>query len=124
MQIEATRDRIAHLRASLIQTPAADVSTRLQNLHEQLEELSRELVNDPIRERLSEPESPSIMSAVDRVVNLHWGTTQTPTQTQRASIASAATRYELFLPRLTALVGDVAQVTADVDGAGGPWVPR
>ena len=122
--VESTKDRIAHIRAALLQTPSASLFPDLQSLQRQLEGLRRELVGDPISERLSEPETPSIMSAVDRVAYMHSDTTQPPTQTQRTSIATAMARYESFTPRLAEVVEAVAQLTAEVDEAGGPWVPR
>ena len=125
--IERGQDRIRHLRAALLGTPPGDpgLHTRLETLHRRLEELNRRLGGDQVRERLHEAAEPSIRALVGRVMGHHWDTTQPPTQTQRSSVARAATAFEPLQAELSSLIdGDLAQLVADVDAAGGPWTPR
>jgi len=126
-QIKHVQRRIKHIRATLMQTPKAssDLFVDLETMHSRLEDLNRDLNGDPVKGAMSEPSATSIKSLVDRVVSHHWNTTQSPTQTHRASIERAKELFEPFEQLLAELVeNDLAQLVDKVDSAGGPWTLR
>lgn len=124
--VEQLRYRLRHLRAGLATTPAAgpDLFDRLDRCHHRLEAVSERLSGDPVRAELGEPTSPSIGELVGRASNLHWYTTAQPTATQRGAVERATAAHEALATDLDALTTEVAELTADVDRAGGPWTPR
>ena len=125
--IEGARDRLKHLRAALVHTPGetAELFRRLELIHRRLEECSRSLSGDPVREKLAEAADTSIRTLVDRVTTVHLHNTQPATQTQRSSIEQAATAFEPLADDLSSLIADdLAELVADIDRAGGPWTPR
>ena len=124
--VDATRERVKHLRAGLTATPSGvDLLPRLDELHRRLELLDSELRGDPVRRRLHVADSPSIHSLVERVATHHWETTTPPTATQRRSIERVAEVFDPLLVELAHLVDEaLAELTADADGAGSPWTPR
>jgi hypothetical protein len=125
-QIEATRNRILHLRAGMIATPAASgLLAKLDEVHRRLEALNVGINGDPVRERLAEPGHLSVRELVDRVAVHLVSTTGAPTQTQQSSIERAAAEFDPLRAELSALVEeDLARLVADFDDAGGPWTPR
>jgi photosystem II stability/assembly factor-like uncharacterized protein len=125
-QIEATRNRIRHLRAGIITTPGASgLLAELDDVHRRLEALNLRINGDPVRERLAEPGPASVRHLVDRVAGHLASTTAAPTQTQQSSIERAAAEFDPLRAELSALVEeDLARLIADFDAAGGPWTPR
>lgn len=125
-QIAAAKDRIRHLRAGIINTPGAEgLLSRLEQANRRLAELDQILNGDPIRQRLSEADRPSILGAVNRVAEFHGQTTGPPTATQRASVERASVTFETLVADLDQLLGtELSQIALDLDAAGGPFTPR
>ncbi len=125
-RLEAVRDQIRHLRAGAVEVAnAPELLARVDSAARTLEELSRVLHGDPIRQRLAEADVPSIQAQVERVAEFHGSTTGPPTDTQAASIADAQARFGPLVDELNRLVEDeLAQLAADLDAAGGSWTPR
>ncbi len=125
-EIEAARDRFRHLRVSLAAAPSAgpELFGRLDDVHRRIEAVAHSLTGDPVRARLHEPLAPSVRELADRVGGFDWFTTRPPTATQRASLARATAEFAPLRDDLTAALADLADVTAAIDDAGGPWTPR
>ena len=120
------RDRLRHMRAALVQTPRADPSlyARVDGLVGRLAALNMELSGDPARQRLDEATSPAIRGLVGSVIGGHWGTRQTPTAAQRASIQIATTAFADLSQRLAGLLDtDLVALEQDLEAAGAPWTP-
>ena len=124
--VDAARDRIKHIRATLRRTPPRDrdLFTRLEAAHREIEQLGRELNGDPVRERLSEAETPWISELVGRTVDFVWSTTESPTTTQRRAIDRAEDAFGPWQQRFDAAIADLDAVVADLDAAGGTWTRR
>ncbi|MCP3991874.1 MAG: glycosyl hydrolase, partial [Actinomycetia bacterium] len=125
-QLQTAGDKLKHLRAALVHTPGETTGLfqRLEVIHRRREELARFLSGDPVRQRLSEPAVPSIIALIERVMGSHFETTQPPTQAQRESIDRATAAFAAVTDDLRTLVDDLAELSADIDAAGGPWTPR
>ena len=124
-RVEASRDRIRHLRATIHATPnGAELVTSLEDLHRRNEELAGRLTGDPVREKLSEPDEPSIRGQVERVTGHHWRTTGAPTATQRQSIDLARAAFDGLRGSLDSVEAGLRGLAEDLDAAGGPWTPR
>ncbi len=126
-ELDAVRERIKHIRSTLRRTPPADPSliTRSEAAHRSIEQLGRELTGDPVRERLSEADVPSITELIGRTASMAWAiTTGPPTQTQRTAIDRAEEAFGPWWERFDAAVADLDAVVADLDAAGGTWTRR
>ncbi len=125
-EIERARDRLNHIRAALLETPATELSyfERLDQLSTRLEELSENLSGDSVRKEKAEPVELSLQMRLGRVAWIHWDTTQLPTKTQKSAIAVVADDFGAFQAELREyLVQDLAQFEADLEAAGAPWTP-
>lgn len=125
--IDLVRDRLEHLRAAIVRTPAGsdELFARFEAVHRRLEDLDRTLRGDPVRARLAEAPEASIRALIDRVMTHHVDTTQPPTRTQRRAVAQASAAFETFSSELATLIDtDLAWLVGAVDVAGGPWTPR
>jgi hypothetical protein len=125
-QVDEAQDRVRHLRAGLAATPEAgsELSARLDATHRALAGLRRRLVGDPVRQKLSEADEPSIDELVGRVMGFHWDTTGPPTATQRGAVDRAADAFEPLATELADLVAALTSLSVELDAAGGPWTPR
>jgi len=102
-ELERLEADLAQRRADLaLDATANDADfTRLDQIHRELRDIRLRLKGDPVRERLSEAQVPSITERVARISSHHWETTQPPTATQRASLERAAAAFAgLELPTL------------------------
>ncbi len=125
-EIGRSRERLDHLRAVLLQAPAADPALfrRIDDLTAALAALQTRLNGDESRRKLSEPATPSIQERVGRVKWGHWQTTQQPTTTQRRSFELAREDYGALRAELAALIEqDLPALEADLEAAGAPWTP-
>ncbi|MEM7585265.1 MAG: glycosyl hydrolase [Acidobacteriota bacterium] len=125
--LHEAQDRIAHLHVAWRDTPAADASLRdrLRALELELDDLSLELLGDPIAGRHSRPSSPSIFNRVDRVVSGHWAySTSSATTTQRRNYDTAAEAFGPLLERLHKLIGgELKAIEDELEAADAPWTP-
>ena len=96
----------------------------MESIHRTIEQLGRELNGDPVRERLSEADAPSISELVGRTTWSAWGTTAPPTTTQRTAVDRAETAFGPWRERFDVTVTDLDALTADLDAAGGTWTRR
>lgn len=125
-QINDVRDQLRHMRAALLATPGADpaILKQLDAAHAALAGLTRRLNGDPARQRLHEPDAPSIAGRVWSAMNT-WETRQPPTATQRRDFDIATTEIASLTPDLQTLVnGDIARLRAALTEAGAPYTPR
>ncbi len=124
-EISRARDRLRHMRAALVETPAADpvLFARIDTLGAALTELRTALSGDRIRGQLNEPSVPSIRGRVARVIDGHWNTRQAPTATQRRNLEIASSDFGALLQELSALDRDLSQLEQALEAAGAPWTP-
>ncbi len=125
--IDAARERIKHLRATLRRTPPTDTSlvARLESAHQHIEQLGQELTGNPVREKLAEADTPSLNELVSRTATFAWSiTTGAPTRTQQAAIERAESAFEPWRTRFDAALADLDTIAADLDAAGGTWTRR
>ncbi len=124
--VDTARDRIKHLRATIRRTPPTDPSlgARLESAHRTVEQLDRELNGDPVHERLSEADRPSIGELVGRTADFVWSTTEPPTRTQRTVIDRAEQAFGPWRERFDATLAELDALVADLDAAGGTWTRR
>ena len=124
--LDVARERIKHLRATVRRTPLEDSSAveRLASVHAALESLGRELTGDPVRERLSESDEPSVSDMVGRTAFAWAITTSGSTGTQRDTIDRAESAFGPWRERFDSVVADLDAVATDLDAAGGTWTRR
>ena len=126
-RVERAKERMDHLKVAIALTASdePELSRRFAALRRRLLEIERQLVGDPVRQRLAEAGPLSVTGLVQRVADHDWGTTSAPTATQRSSVERAAAAFSTLSDDLTTLVDeDLAALIAAVDSAGGPWTPR
>ena len=126
-EIGRVQDQLRHMRAALLETPRADPAlfARLDALGARLDNLRTRLSEDRVRAGLNETSVPSISNRVERVVNGHWNTRQTPTATHRRNLEIARDEFEELRRDLSALIEtDLSQLEAELEAAGAPWTPR
>jgi hypothetical protein len=83
-----------------------------------------ELSGDAVRDKFSEPRSPSIVERVQGIVDGHWSTTSAPTQTHRRAYDIAAQSFAGVLDRLKNLVeADLKDLEEKAEASGAPWTP-
>ncbi len=124
-QLERLRERLRHVRATILVTPAAaSLLEPADAAAHDLDAVAIRLVSDVDRMRLSEATAPSIRDLVDRVVRLHGQTTGPPTRTQRDAIERAALEFDEVEVGLDQTAAEIDAITAQLDEAGGPWTPR
>ena len=125
-EIGRAEERLRHIRAALIETPRIDQTlfTHVDEFAAALAELKTQLSGDRIRQQWNEPTVPSISRRVGRVVSGHWGTRQSPTETQRRNIAIAERDFGKFSSNIAALLEqELPQLEAELEAAGAPWTP-
>ena len=117
--------RLKHMKAALIETPKAKpgLFASLNELEEKLAGLRTRLSGDPIRQKFNESTVPSIMSRVRQVAGGHWGTRQTPTDTQKRNIEIAQNGFDKFRGDLVGYLSELSQFEADLEAAGAPYTP-
>ncbi|MCB0064775.1 MAG: hypothetical protein KDE19_21775, partial [Caldilineaceae bacterium] len=126
VEVGRAEQRLAHLRAALTAAPHADLTlfARVDALTHSLAALRRRLQGDEIRAKLDEANSPSISGQVQRVVGGHWQTRQSPTATQRQSLAHAEAQFASWRTELATFVQEtLIQLEADLEAIGAPWTP-
>ncbi|HKV13260.1 MAG TPA: hypothetical protein VJ725_34285 [Thermoanaerobaculia bacterium] len=114
------------MRATLVETPKADLAlyTRLDAVGKTVAELEQRFNGDPARQKLSEPETPSIGDRIGTIRDGHWQTRQMPTATQRRDLEIATAGLDALERDLQALIaGDLAKLEEAFAAAGAPWTP-
>jgi hypothetical protein len=124
-EVGRVRDELRHMRAALLAAPKPDPALfgRVDAAAATLADLSRRLSGDPARQRLNEPDTPSISERVGAAMSA-LDTTQMPTATQRRGLEIAASALAAVVKDLDALKsGELARLRAALDAAGAPWTP-
>ena len=125
-ELGRTRDRLRHMRAALLETPAAplDLFGDLDALDAGLRAFAIRIFGDPARQRLNEPTVPSISNRAGRVIGGHWNTRQTPTATHRRNLEIADTDFAAWLAEFQDFMAtDFANAETALEAAGAPWTP-
>jgi photosystem II stability/assembly factor-like uncharacterized protein len=120
------KDRIAHLKAALLETPGADpaLSTEISRIEGELRDVERAIRGDAVLAARNEPTPPSISSRVNSIVDAQWTATSAPTATSQDAYRFAASEFAPRLEKLRALLnGDLAKVEERMELAGAPWTP-
>ena len=123
-ELERTVDRFRDMRAALTETPDADPALfrRFDAFTERLQGLQIELFGDRVRPRLNESSVPSIEDRVNRVIQGHWDTRQTPTETHRRNLEIAEGEFVGLIRELRELIdGELPDLESDLEAAGAPW---
>lgn len=125
MKMEEAGKSILHMKAALLETPKASQSlhAQLDSLSERLNGLTARLTGDKVRERMNESTTPSIMDRVGQVVNGHWNTRQTPTETHKRNLEIAAGAFDALRKDLTDYLNELVQFESALEAAGAPWTP-
>ena len=125
-EVGRVRDRLRHMRAALVATPAADPALfgRMDAIETSLSTIQVELYGDPARGRLDESSSPGLNGRVGSAAWGHWDTRQPPTATMRRNVEIAAASLDGVVARLATLIeGDLTRLEEDLAAAGAPWTP-
>lgn len=125
-ELSRVQEWLRSVRPSLIAAPGAEAKhfATLAAIERDLAAVVREFRGDPIRGRLNEPGTPGILTRLNRVAR-HWRTRQTPTATQRQSLAIARSRLDRITPSFRKLVDeDIPAFERALEKTGAPWTPR
>ncbi len=120
------RERLAHLRKAVSDTPGADPAllasiTAMQN---RLHDIDVKLNGDPTLNNRNEPAPMSISERVFNIVGSQWRATSPPTGTERDEYAHAASEFATQLSALRTLMQtDLPALEAKLEAAGAPWTP-
>ncbi len=125
-ELGSAQNRLKHMRHALLETPRADPElfaelAEIEAIHAQLRTRLR---GDGTRRNWNEPSVPSILGRAGRVAGGHWGSRQSPTETQRRNLEIAARQYEELVAELRALLEDTLPAyEMKLESAGAPWTP-
>jgi photosystem II stability/assembly factor-like uncharacterized protein len=125
-ELDRVKDQLRRMRATLGGTPKADLAlyARLDAVGQAVAELERRLQGDPARQKLDEPDTPSVGDRLSAIRDGHWQTRQMPTATQRRDLEIATAGLEALERDLEALIaGDLAKLEEAFAAAGAPWTP-
>ena len=124
--IDEGKNRIAHVRQALLDTPDADasLSTRVNGVEARLLELERAIKGDSVLARRNEATPFSISSRVDSIVDSQWSATSAPTATSRDAYTFAAEGFVKAQADLREVLGgDLKKIEEALEIAGAPWTP-
>lgn len=125
-KLSEANEKLRFMEAALRQTAKAspDLFKTLNTLNGNLVDLRTQLTGDPIRGKMNESTTPSIMSRVGHVVNGHWDTTQLPTETQKRNVEIAEAGFKTFQTSFDAFFKDLVNYEKALESAGAPWTPN
>jgi len=124
--VDDAKNRIAYLRRTVYDTPAAPLSLRndLAAAEARANSIIRALRGDRTVRSRFEPFPPSIIDRVDGIVGDQWMSTSAPTKTHMDAYTIAGEEFEPQLAMLRALIEtDLASIEAALERAGAPWTP-
>jgi hypothetical protein len=124
-ELGRVKDQLRRMRATLGETPRADLAlyASLDAVGQAVAELERRLDGDPVRQKLEEPDTPSIGDRFETIRFGHWQTRQMPTATLRRDLEIATTGLDALERDLKALIaGDLAKLEEAFAAAGAPWI--
>jgi len=119
------KDRLAHIRKALLDTPGADPAllAETRRLQTELDDIRVALSGDRTKSKRNVFTPPSIVSRVDRIVENQWNTTSPPTETERQAYGWAGEAFATELSRLRTLFTDLESLEIKLEAAGAPWTP-
>jgi len=120
------RNRIAHIKQSLLDTLAATPSlwadVRAAEAH--LAEIEIALKGDAALIVRNEPTPPAILDRVQSIVDTQWNATSAPTATSEEAYAFAAQEFKGEINKLRQLVlVDLKKIEDRMEATGAPWTP-
>jgi len=121
------QSRIDYLRAAVLKSPGVPDTTlaRVEALNSALNTIRIALSGDPTYGRRALPETPSILSRVNTVIDASLYVTSPPTGTQIEQYAIASSDFAAALKSLTTLVEtDIPALEREFEDAGAPWTPH
>ncbi len=119
------RDRLAHVKLAVMDTPGADpaLRDRARELELQLDAIRVELSGDRTVASRNEPTPPSITGRVYNAMG-GWSSSTAPTGTHLENYRVAAELFQPVLADLRQLIEvDLATLESELEAAGGPWTP-
>jgi photosystem II stability/assembly factor-like uncharacterized protein len=125
LKLGEANEKLLHIQAALLQTSNANPEyfKKLQDLKSALAGLNKKLYGDPIRQRVNENTSPSIMSNIWNVIYGHWNTTQLPTATQKSSLEQSENDFLQFLTESEIYFKQLSVYEEALEKDGAPWTP-
>ena len=124
--IEDASNRLRHIKAALLQTPAADpaLAKRTREMEIALMDIQETLYGDQTKSSRNEPTSPGVMGRVYTGVFGSFSITSAPTKTHKRSLDIAKQQYGGVLPKLKSILEvDLRALEADIEAAGAPYTP-
>jgi photosystem II stability/assembly factor-like uncharacterized protein len=125
-ELGRVQDQLRQMQATLRETPRADLAlyASLDAVGQAVADLERRLSGDPARQKLDEPDAPSVGDRIESIRYGHWQTRQMPTATQRRDLEIATAGLADLERDLKALIaGDLARLEEAFAAAGAPWIP-
>ncbi len=124
-QLGEAGNKLRHIKAALANTPdaSAELFEKHAELSKQLFDLQTILSGDNIRSGKDESISPSIMNRIGGVIWGHWNTTQSPTETQKKSIALSESEFEKYSKEAAIYLNDLKAYEMAIEKAGAPYTP-
>ena len=125
--IDEVRDRLAHIKQSLLDTPGKDTAalgSEARAIEARLRGIDTALRGDRVAARYEMPTAPSITDRVEGIVGTQWTATSAPTGTSIEAYSIAADEFGTQLAALRTLVGkDLKGLEDKMEGAGAPYTP-
>jgi photosystem II stability/assembly factor-like uncharacterized protein len=120
------RNHIAHIKKSLLDTPAATPSleAEVHAAEARLAEIEIALKGDAVLAARNEPTPPAITDWVQSIVDAQWSATSVPTATSEEAYRFAAEAFQGELDKLRQLVQvDLKKIEDGMEASGAPWTP-
>jgi photosystem II stability/assembly factor-like uncharacterized protein len=124
--VDEVKDRIAHLKKALLNTPAPTAKLRadVDALETRANDIIRSLRGDRTLSSRSEPTPPSIVDRANGIVDDQWQSTGAPTQTQIDAYNIAGDEFVPVLAKLRTLIQtDLKAIESGMENLGAPWTP-
>jgi len=122
-KLSEVSSKIPYMKAALLQISSVDTSLfeGLSAIENELRDLQIALQGDGTRGSKNEASSPSIMTRVWQSQN--WGTTQTPTATNKKSCDIAKSSFEEYMNKTEAFFSKVSAYEEKLSESGAPYTP-
>ena len=124
--VDETHNRIAHIKKSLLDTPAATpaLDADVRAAEARLAEVELALKGDAVLAARNEPTPPAIVDRVQSIVDAQWNATSAPTATSEDAYRFAAEAFQPQLEKLRQLVlVDLKKIEDGLEASGAPWTP-
>jgi len=125
--VDETRDRLAHIKQSLLDTPGKDdaaLGDQARALEARLREIDVALRGDSVAGERQLPTAPSITDRVEGIVATQWTVTSAPTRTSLDAYSIASGEFEVQLAALKTLVEkDLRGLEEKMEKMGAPYTP-